>query len=516
MLTDSRTISRTWRFVLIMLISISGIASIIGSGGSGAAAPDTAPPVVTITDPPSMSSTDAPTQTVIGTASDETGVASVSINGIPATSSDGFANWQAVVPLTAGANTLTASAVDTLGIADPDAASVVVNAGGGPPMAVVTFPPAVSSTNALTLTVAGTADDATGVASVSVNGVPAATSDDFATWRAVVPIVAGANTLTVATADALGISDPAAATVTVNVDSDLTGYGTNFVDGYAVALASNFAFVTDFSSDALVSIDTTTGNSVIVSDGMIGTGPAFDGPGGTVLVNGNTAALVTNWRTVPGPILGELLSVDLVSGNRTVVSDGTTGMGPILFGPIGVALVDATMALVTNNAADELMSVDLTNGNRTIVSGFGIGAGPEIDTPEGVTMDTANNRALVTDSFSNSLMAVTLVDGNRTIISDATTGTGPNFNFPIGVVVDSANNRALVASSFSNLILAVDLATGNRTIFSDDINDPANGTGPVLDFPSGIALDGKDTAFVSGGKLWAVELGSGDRVIVGN
>jgi hypothetical protein len=453
MLTDSRTISRTWRFLLILLISIIGIASIIGSGGSGATAP-AAPPSDT-----------------------------------------------------------------------------------APPVAAITFPPPVSSTNGMTLTVTGTASDATGVAMVEVNGVAATSTDDFATWRAVVSITAGANTLTVATADALGISDPAAATVTVNVDSDLTGYGTDFVDGYAVALASNFAFVTDFSSDALVSIDTTTGNSVIVSDGMIGTGSAFDGPGGTVLVNGNTAALVTNWRTVSGPILGELLSVDLVSGVRTVVSDGTadmgpvTGTGPILFGPIGIALIDATMALVTNNASDEVLSVNLTNGNRAVFSADGTrGAGLPFSAPEGIAIDTTNDhdRALVTDSDNNSLVAVALLNGDRTIISDAATGTGPNFNFPIGVVVDSANNRALVASSFSNLILAVDLETGNRTIFSTafDAGDPmamppvlptnAVGTGPALTDVSGIALDGQDSAFVSGQKLWAIELGSGDRVIVGD
>jgi DNA-binding beta-propeller fold protein YncE len=160
--------------------------------------------------------------------------------------------------------------------------------------------------------------------------------------------------------------------------------------------------------------------------------------------------------------------VDLVSGNRTVVSGSTVGMGPDLFGPIGLAPVDATSVLITNNAADELMSVDLTNGNRSVVSAFGVrGNGPAFIAPEGVTMDSANNRALVTDSINNSLTAVTLADGNRTIISananptamppTPEVGTGPNFDYPIGVVLDSANNRALVVNNFSNLIIAVDL-----------------------------------------------------------
>jgi sugar lactone lactonase YvrE len=429
MMTKSRTISRTWRFLCTLLICSIGIASIIGSGSSSG-------------------------------------------SGSP---------------------------------------------GGAAPIASINFPPLVSSTDAGQITVTGTASDDSGVASVSVNGLPASSQDGFATWRRAVPLVAGANTLTVSTVDTLGIADASAATAIVNVANDLSGHGTQFADGYAVAFESNRAIVADFENDALVSVDTNTGDSVIISNAMTGAGPAFDGSGGTALVNGLTAALVTNWWT------DELLIVDLVSGDRSVVSGSTAGMGPGLFGPIGLALVDATSALITNNAAEELMSVDLTNGNRSVVSALNDrGSGPAFSTPEGVTMDTANNRALVTDSENNSLMAVTLVDGNRTIISangnPATpeVGTGPNFDYPIGVVLDDANNRALVVNNFSNIIIAVDLANGNRTVFSDTDTNQANGTGPVLNFASGIALDGKDTAFVSGEKLWAVELGSGDRVIVGD
>jgi hypothetical protein len=410
--------------------------------------------------------------------------------------------------------------------------------GGAPPIATINFPPPVSSTDASSITVTGTASDETGVASVSVNGQNASSTDGFATWRAVVPLVAGPNTLTVSTVDTLGIGDPMAAEATVHVAADVSGAGTQFNNGYAVALDSSRAFVSDFDSDELVAVNidtgSTTGISVIISSATTGTGADFAGPGGAALVNGSTAALVTNWTP------DELLMVDLVSGNRTVVSGSTVGMGPDLFGPIGLAPVDATSVLITNNAADELMSVDLTNGNRSVVSAFGVrGNGPAFIAPEGVTMDSANNRALVTDSINNSLTAVTLADGNRTIISananptamppTPEVGTGPNFDYPIGVVLDSANNRALVVNNFSNLIIAVDLLTGDRTVFSNANTIPGDpmaippelpaiavGTGPALDFASGIALDGKDSAFVSGDKLWAVELGSGDRVIVGD
>ncbi len=441
MLTNSRTVSPTWRCLAALTISVIGIASIIGSGGSS-------------------------------------------------------------------------------------------GSGGAPPIAAITFPPPVSSTDANMLTVTGTASDETGIAGVSVNNVPATSNDGFATWRTVVPLSTGSNTLTVSTVDTLGIADAAATTATVIVASNLSSHGTQFADGYGVALDSTRAYVTDFDADQLVRVDLTNGNDVIISDAQIGSGPVFDGAGGLALTAGLTTALITNFQTAG---FGELLSVDLTSGDRTAISD----VNSVLFGPIGIALIDDTLAIVTNNASDEILSVNLVNGNPTVLSGSGQGSGPGFSQPEGVTIDSANNRALVTDSINNSLVAVTLADGTRKIISANANptgmpstpefGTGPNFDYPIGVVLDSANDRALVVNNISNLIIAVDLLTGDRTVFSNANTIPGDpmaippelpaiavGTGPALDFASGIALDGKDSAFVSGDKLWAVELGSGDRVIVGD
>ena len=53
---------------------------------------------------------------VQGTASDTvSGLFSVTVNGVAATTSDGYAHWSATVPLSIGANTLTATAIDAAG-----------------------------------------------------------------------------------------------------------------------------------------------------------------------------------------------------------------------------------------------------------------------------------------------------------------------------------------------------------------------------------------------------------------
>ena len=88
----------------LIAFAFLGAACRDGSGGSGGA---NLAPLAEILFPPAGSQTDAGTITVIGTATDAQGVAEVRVNGVLATTSDGFAHWRASVPLVSGENTLT-------------------------------------------------------------------------------------------------------------------------------------------------------------------------------------------------------------------------------------------------------------------------------------------------------------------------------------------------------------------------------------------------------------------------
>src|SRR5262245_48445263 len=91
-------------------------------GGMG----DVVAPVVGLTFPPPASSTEQESIMVSGTASDPSGVAEVRVNGVLASTSDGFATWQASVPLALGRNTLTVAASDARGNSDARAAGAVI------------------------------------------------------------------------------------------------------------------------------------------------------------------------------------------------------------------------------------------------------------------------------------------------------------------------------------------------------------------------------------------------------
>ena len=73
---------------------------------------DTTPPTLTITSPAPNAATHIPTITVAGTASDASGIASVTVNGEPA---NGTLDWSADVTLSEGDNTIAVVATDNEG-----------------------------------------------------------------------------------------------------------------------------------------------------------------------------------------------------------------------------------------------------------------------------------------------------------------------------------------------------------------------------------------------------------------
>jgi hypothetical protein len=89
----------------LLLIACNGCGGTGGEGGSGMQAP-----TAVITFPPAISMTEGEAVTVHGTAAHDGTIASLQVNGVEASTGDGYATWFAAVPLTPGMNTLTHSA----------------------------------------------------------------------------------------------------------------------------------------------------------------------------------------------------------------------------------------------------------------------------------------------------------------------------------------------------------------------------------------------------------------------
>lgn len=226
-----------------------------------------------------------------------------------------------------------------------------------PPTVSVVFPPAQSLTQTSSITMHGTANDAGKVTVVSVNGVNATSTDDFATWQATVPLAPGNNDLVVEARDAAGNIDAQAAQISIQRNVLLTRNKT----GLVLDSANNRVLVLENSLAAVVAIDITSGVHTILSGKTI---PNADNP---------------------------------LSSPEGIVLDSTNNR-----------------ALVVDNGVDGVIAVDLTSGVRTVLSDPTTpDAANVLNTPRAIILDTSNGRALVVDSSLNAVIAVDLTSGAR-------------------------------------------------------------------------------------------------------
>jgi PGF-pre-PGF domain-containing protein len=181
--------------------------------------PDTSPPLLIITQPVNGKVVSVNTITVSGTATDPSGILSVTLNGVPLSlAPDGSFNTS--VTLATGANLITVVARDNS--PSTNTATVTRTVTYTPPLVPDTTPPNLIVTHPLDgqtfasneITVTGFVVDESGIYAVTVNGGPVTVAlDDYFSLR--LPLNLGSNTITVTAVDASELRNTA--TVTTNV-----------------------------------------------------------------------------------------------------------------------------------------------------------------------------------------------------------------------------------------------------------------------------------------------------------
>jgi hypothetical protein len=466
---------------------------------------DGVPPTVKVTFPPPSSLTDTPMITIRGTADDVDDVAVVRVNGVTAQSDDGFATWEATVPLVHGPNTIVVATEDEFAAVDDTAAELTVVLSANvmdSPTAVVADPAndralvfdrqldalvAVSyATGERTIV----SDDATGEGPGLQD--PAAAALDEANSR--VLVLDGASLLAVdlATGDRTVIADAA------------TGVGDALVDPFDIALdvAGNRALVLDVDLTDILNPVTTlyavaldTGDRTVIVRGAGGSGPELVDPTALAIDPANNRALVAFRDTTDGAnIVRAIMAVALDTGDRTVIStNANVDQGRLLGDPVAMVLDDTATPgrlLVLDGGLDAVLAVELDTGNRTVVAEDRVTPGQDFSVPDALALDKAEDgtRALVVDSGLDMVIAVALDDGARTVISGFNVGEGPLFQQPVAVVVDERSGPAgfaLVVDRQQNALISVDLATSGRKEVSGD----EAGGGAGFEDPQALSLD---------------------------
>ena len=194
------------------------------------------------------------------------------------------------------------------------------------------------------------------------------------------------------------------------ISGHTTGSGPNLISSFALAVdADNSIVVLDRSRKAVMRIDPVTGNRMIVSDETTGSGPVFLSPA-AVAIEADGSLVVTDEQHLFRRGVSAVVRIDPVSGDRVIVSNDTTGIGPILWAPAALA-IEADSSLVVANHYDgaifdavaaDLMRIDPVSGDRTVfsASSFGIGVEDEVEVPE---------RFSLTGAYPNPFQATTRI-----------------------------------------------------------------------------------------------------------
>jgi hypothetical protein len=363
--------------------------------------------------------------------------------------------------------------------------------------AAITFPSRTSMTDASSITVRGRT---TGATEVAVNDVPATSGDGFATFTANVPLVVGTNRIAVDFTDSNGLVHADAAVVDViRADSVL-------LDPIDVAVESTSRLLLiDATRLELLRVDTATGTRTVLSGPTIGSGPMFVAPTALTAMPSGNDVLVAD--------LGRILAVDRTTGERRIVADDS-GDGPAL-GTIrdlapGTFTTRVFVASATSNA---ILDLDLITGDRTVVSGPLVGSGLLWSEPTSFTV--APGGTFVVDQEEDVLFRVDPLTGDRTIVASDAIGTGPSLDQPVRVRFAPLLSRLLVTSRGGTSLLSVDPLSGSRSVLSG----PGVGGGPAFVDPLGLAApaNGSSVFLVEHGPARTVErvdLSTGDRTVL--
>lgn len=330
------------------------------------------------------------------------------------------------------------------------------------------------------------------------------------------------------------IADPSPGTWHVRVDvfdggpDEYQVTATQFPENPAPpALGSNDLLVADFTSWELMQVDGTTGDRVIQSSQLRGSGSMLAAPEG-VDVDASGTVVVANVAD------RSLHEIDPTTGDRTVLSGCTdfpcgtlVGSGPEFLGPRFVAFENGDIVVVDRlgPGTAAVVRVDPGNGARSIVSGCldpgctsQMGTGPAFDEPFGIVVDALGD-LIVADSFG--LLSVDPVDGTRTLLSGGGTGSGENFRQPRDLKIEAGGDFLVVdGDPVAPALFHVDAGTGNRTVISGCANAACSttvGSGPLFGTGLlGLQISGSNLLVTDAeqGTVFRVNRSSGARTVL--
>jgi hypothetical protein len=154
-----------------------------------------------------------------------------------------------------------------------------------------------------------------------------------------------------------------------------------------------------------------------------------------------------------------------VTGARTLVVGQSSGAGPSFYSLVGIARDEANgRMLVMDTNLQAVLSVDLVTGDRFVVSGGGIGGGP-IDLGGRIAVDSLRRRVLT--GTDDEVLAISIADESNHLVSSQYRGRhGPEAMMSVVLAPNGSEAYHMVGyelgSNYGTLPARIELASGDR------------------------------------------------------
>lgn len=442
------------------------------------------------------------------------------------------------------------------------------NSGGdkAEPTTTLTSPTYSRTTTNSVVTISGSSyDEHSGIESVTVNGEPVTSDDNYANWRVDLPTEPDIGELNINTIDGAGnkredkfdlrvtrideiFEEPSHLAITsdnkllISDANKLKTYATDINSPRLTLYAANDSeslikpqttvFDTNQERELILDVRETqpvsqailarqypSGNLTTLANGLNNViDISIDSDGGILYL------LMANENSESGAIIKVFDIDEQLSPNRWPILSDNANPGLELLKPTAIVFHNGVL-YCSDNGNNTVLSIDIETGTSSIISsseqGSASGSFSYIsDIAAGVVEVTDIDQELTTktklwliDEDSKSIIEIDVETGDRTILSQANDGKGEEFKTFKQLVVDQQNERLLVNDTELKVVFSVAFSSGQRELFVSN----RYGSGPNLEAPTSIQHIGNNMALITEGHhnaLFEVDLQTGSRKVI--
>lgn len=338
----------------------------------------------------------------------------------------------------------------TVGTYESEVAEDIVVEDKIAPVVFVDFPMGAALTDASRITVRGRAQDPSGISSLTIGDVEAASDDGFATWHAELELAVGDNDFLVTTSDSLGNSSERAAAVAIDRRRAIP----MVLDHLAVDDEERFAYTTDRVRNVLLRGDLESGTFETLNPSKpIGSvrGLAF------ARHDGSATLFILN--------MYELLAVDLDS--LEAVTFDLDSPGITVSQPFGLDVSDdgevAHIGWNQTSGGYSVERIELSTMTRTTIrtaAGY----------VSGLDTDSTGNLYLIDNDTVDARLINATPRGGFSILAKYRDDLGPFPGTPGGIEVEYGDGAILVGGNGG--LVRVDISSSDRDVLLGDVEPP--------------------------------------------